>query len=162
MSRPVLFALVLSLVGCRPAPELEHTTKPLPPVQVAWQELHRSATQVLLIARVERRAALTFPLQLSVRLPAGTALVSGRGRLTLPPNAEAAVDEELMTFTYAQTPEDDLELLIDGVAIDVGIHARAAYRFGRSPPQHRVVAPTGPELWVGGKNLGPSVPVKPQ
>ena len=169
MSRPVVIALLL-LVGCKsspppaapPTPVLDHTSQARNPVQVSWQEVRRELTQVELIARVSRLAPLPFPLEVSVALPPGATLIKGRSHFTLAPNAEGATLEEPMVVAYAQTPAGDVELAADGEAIDIGIHARISYRFGRPEPLQPVVKPVGPDLKRGELNLGPSIPISPQ
>jgi hypothetical protein len=167
MSRLVVCALLI-LAGCKssPAPaaspQLDHPDRARNPVQLSWQEVRRGATEVELIARVQRLAPLPFPLEVTLALPAGVTVKEGRARFTLPANTEGATHEEKLTLAYATIPEADVELAADGQAIDLGVHARRAYRFGRPEPLSNVVAPKGPDLKQGEKNFGPSIPIEAQ
>ncbi|MBS1153199.1 MAG: hypothetical protein H6Q89_4897 [Myxococcaceae bacterium] len=170
MSR--LFVLALLLVaGCKspdappvpavPAPP-QTTARPRAPVQLSWQEVRRSATEVELIAQVKRVGRLPFPLEVSITLPPGATLAHGRARFTLAPSAEAAYHQEAVTIRFPSTPEADLELTAEGRTGDLGVHAKVPYRFGRPAPLQPVVAPVGPDLKVGEQNFGPSIPISPQ
>ena len=164
MSRPVVIAFALLVLGgCKSSPPpIEHTERPRNPVQVSWQEVRRGASKAELVARVQRLTALSFPLEVTIALPEGVTLAAGRARFTLPPNAEGTTHDEAVTLAYEKTPAGDAELRADGAAADVGVHARMAYRFGRPGPKSEVVAPGGPDLKAGDRNLGPSVPISPQ
>ena len=159
MSRLVVVAS-LWLIACKstPAP----TARPRSPVQVSWQEVRRDATQVELIARVQRLAPLPFPLEVSIALPEGATLKTGRSRFTLAPNLEGETHDEAMVVAYAKLPEGDLLLAADGQTAEMGVHARMAYRFGRPAPLQDAVAPAGPDLKKGDQNLGPSIPLGPR
>jgi len=170
MSRLVVVVAGLFLsVGCKSSPEApseQRQTPPVvaegrarPPVQLSWKEVELGANQVSLIAQVQR-APLTFPIEVSVALPDGATLTEGRAKFTLAPNAELTTDVEAITVSFAKTPATDLELHADGEVPEMGIHAVVAYRFGRPPPLQPVVKPSGPDLKVGDKNLGPSIPIK--
>src|SRR4051812_26054106 len=102
MNRPSLLVLLL-LVGCKsspPPPEpvgmgpLDHPSRARPPVELVWQEVRRDDTEVELVARIQRFAPVRFPLEVSISLPPGATLKTGRARFTLAPNAENATDLE--------------------------------------------------------------------
>lgn len=164
MSRLVVVASLL-LIACKSSPppvQLDHSSRARSPVQVSWQEIRRDETQVELIARVQRLAPLPFPLEVSVSLPAGATLKTGRARFTLAPNLEGETHDEAIVVAYATVPAGDVELAADGQTAEMGVHARMAYRFGRPAPLQDAVAPAGPDLKKGDKNLGPSIPIGPQ
>jgi hypothetical protein len=111
---------------------------------------------------VQRLAPLPFPLEVSVVLPQGASLKSGRARFTLAANLEGQTHDEALTVAYAKIPEGDIALAADGQTAEMGVHARMAYRFGRPEPLQDAVAPVGPDLKKGDQNFGPSIPLGPQ
>ncbi len=161
--KPVLFSVLL-LVSCASprteAPRKETTVRALSPVRVTWEEVSRTDTEAVVLAKVERVLAMDLPFTLSVDVPAGATVASGRTRLTLLPNTEAVTVTEKITFTFEATPVGDAVLGLDGDTGAMGFHFKVPYRFGRAPPPELAPAATGPAVKKGDKNFGPSIPLK--
>ena len=135
------------------------------PLRVSWARIDdaasaegtESARILTLVTRVEYRAGLAAPQQVSLRLPSGLRLLQGAVRATLPPAAEGEIRELAFTFQYGRAPADDLVLVLDCQQQSQGVHAELAYRFGRPEPRGPMSAATGPALVVGGVDYGRSI-----
>jgi len=155
--------VLLLLAGCANTAEPANATVRLrSPVTVRWEERARSATSAVLVAHVERFTAVPLPLVLRLEVPAGVTVVSGRTKLDLPANAEASDVTERFELAYASPPAADARLRVDGdsASAGLGFHFDVPYRFGRAEPEARPPAATGPTSSKGGRNFGPSIPVK--
>ena len=162
-----LLATMLLLTGCAnttPAPDaarpLDTTVRLQSPLRVSWEELSRTDTGAVVLAKVERLNRLDMPFVLTIELPAGVKAVDGRTQLTLLPNTEAVLVTERLTLAYEAPPAEDAQLKLDGDSGAMGFHYKVPYRFGRAAPEERGPAATGPEPSKGGKSFGPSVPLK--
>jgi hypothetical protein len=163
----VLFgSLVLLSLGCAtqsqsPAPERPATTsRLLSPIRVTWEEVERTDTQAVVLAKIERLLALDLPFSVAVVLPEGVKAVEGRTLLTLLPNSEAVTVTERLVLAYDTAPLSDVVLKVDGETGAMGFHYLVPYRFGRPDPAENTVPATGPVLKKGDQVIGPSVPLK--
>lgn len=161
-----LLAMIL-LAGCAnttPAPEgprpLDTTVRAQSPVRVSWEELSRTDTSAVVLAKIERLNRLDMPFVMTVELPAGVKVMEGRTQLTLLPNTEPVLVSERLTLSYETPPAEDALLKLDGDSGAMGFHSRVPYRFGRAAPEEKGPAATGPAPSKGGKSFGPSIPLK--
>ena len=138
----------------------ETTVRMQSPVRVSWEEVSRSDTQAVVIAKIERLNHLDMSFLMSVELPPGVKAAEGRTQLTLLPNTEAVTVTERLTLTFESPPALDALLKLDGDSGAMGFHYKVPYRFGRPPPEERGPAATGVAPMKGGKSFGPSVPLK--
>lgn len=158
---------MLLVAGCvSPEPEagraepVRSTVRLQSPVKVRWEERSRTAAGAVLVAHVERVTAVPLPLLLRLEVPAGVKVLAGRARLELPANAEASDAAETFELAWAVTPAADARLRVDGESAGLGFHFDVPYRFGRAEPEPRPPAATGPSAGKGGRQFGPSIPVK--
>lgn len=163
----VLFgSLVVLSLGCAtqsqpPAAERPSTTsRLLSPLRVTWEEVERTGTQAVVLAKIERVLAIDMPFAVAVVLPEGVKAVEGRTQLTLLPNSEAVTVTERLVLAYDAPPPGDVVLKVDGETGAMGFHYLVPYRFGRPDPAENTVPATGPVLKKGGEVIGPSVPLK--
>ncbi len=158
---------ILLLAGCAnttPAPEgarpLDTTVRLQSPVRVTWEEVSRTETGAVVLAKIERLNRLDMPFAMTVELPAGVKALEGRTQLTLLPNTEPVLVTERLTLAYEAPPAGDAILRLDGDSGAMGFHYKVPYRFGRPAPEEKGPAATGPAPMKGGKSFGPSIPLK--
>jgi len=161
-----LLAMIL-LAGCAnttPAPEgarpLDTTVRLQSPIRVTWEELSRTDTGAVVLAKIERLNRLDMPFVMTVELPEGVKVMEGRTQLTLLPNTEPVLVSERLTLSYEAPPALDALLKLDGDSGAMGFHYKVPYRFGRAAPEEQGPAATGPAPSKGGKSFGPSIPLK--
>ncbi len=116
-------------------------------------------TTLALVARVERAPGVTAPLELTLALPQGARLVSGKQREVI------TTPERLVHRSYAiaieEVPGDDLLVMASSEAGWWGGRAEAHYRFGRpAPTRARTPQREGPSLSFRGVRLGPAIPAR--
>lgn len=119
-------------------------------------------THVTLVAEIARRGALDLPLELTVRVPPGAALVRGTPQQTLPVSAPGTVTREEFELAYEPSgaPSEDALLVVDAQSASAGFHAEVPYRFGRAPaPVPR--PPRGAPLVVNGVDWGAPIEITP-
>lgn len=162
-----LLATILLLTGCAnttPAPEgprpLDTTVRMQSPIRVSWEELSRTDTGAVVLAKIERLNHLDMSFAMTIELPPGVKAVDGRTQLTLLPNTEPVLVTERLTLAYEAQPSEDALLKLDGDSGAMGFHYKVPYRFGRAAPEERGPAATGVAPVKGGKSFGPSVPLK--
>lgn len=143
-----------------PPPVRDTTVRAQLPVRVTWEEVSRTPTEAVVLAKVVRVLGIDTPLEVSIDVPAGAKLVAGRARFTLSPNVEADTVTEPITFAYEATPTDDAVLKLDADTGAMGMHFKVPYRFGRPPPPENPPKAIGPALKKGDKSFGPSIPVQ--
>jgi hypothetical protein len=167
--KPVLAMMVVVLAACAnstpsPAessrPQIEPTVRMESPVRVTWEEVSRTETQAVVLAKLERVNKLDMSFLMSVELPAGVKVLEGRTQLTLLPNTEAVMVTEKLVLAFESAPAEDAVLKLDGDSGAMGFHYKVPYRFGRPAPEERGPAATGVAPVRNGKSLGPSVPLK--
>lgn len=145
-----------------PAPSLpEPSHGSTSPLDVSWVPGQVSDTRAVLRARVEQRARLAIPLTLRVTMPPGVRMVRGAATIPLPPGTQQAISEYEFEFVYSGMPSDDIMLAVDGDTEAMGVHGRAAFRFGRPEPEGPRPQPSGPPLVIGGRNFGSPVNAAP-
>lgn len=161
-----VLGVMLVLSGCatspvqEPPPKRETTTRLQSPVRVTWEELSRTDTGAVVLAKIERVNHLDMSFLMAVELPAGVKVLEGRTQLTLLPNAEAVTVTEQLTLAFDSAPQGDAVLRLDGDSGAMGFHYKVPYRFGRAAPEERGPAATGVAPAKGGKSFGPSIPLK--
>lgn len=137
----------------------EPTVRLQSPVKVQWEEVSRSGTGAVVVARVERLNAVPVPLLLRVEAPAGVSVKRGRVKVDLPPNAEAGTVSETYEVAFDAPPAGNLVLRVDGDTEGMGFHFQVPYRFGRPAPESPAPAATGPAFQKGGKSFGNTIPL---
>ena len=151
------------------APEPAAMTSALPerlahhaPVRITWNALGVPTVRVplALVARVEYLSTVPAPLEITLRLPAGTTLLRGSTRWVLPPSSPGSIHDTELLLAFATLPTDDLVLVVTLEREGYGLHAEVPYRFGRPEPRRPVPVAEGPSVRLGGRNLGPSVPLR--
>ena len=173
MSKRVLVSMMVSmmvvLTSCANAPSLkESSSRPEitptvcmeSPVCVIWEEISRSATEAIVLAKIVRVNKLDMSFLMTIEMPAGVKVLEGRTQLTLLPNTEAVTVTERLQLAFDAAPSDDAILKLDGDSGAMGFHAKVPYRFGRSAPEERGPSATGVAPVLKGKSMGPSVPLK--
>ncbi|MDP2269326.1 MAG: hypothetical protein Q8K32_01270 [Archangium sp.] len=162
-----VLAVMVFMSACAnstPAPEspkpLDTTVRMQSPIKVTWEEISRTDTEAVVLAKVERVNKLDMSFLMSVELPPGVKLVEGRTQLTLLPNTEAVTVSERLTLSFTAPVEGDAQLKLDGDSGAMGFHAKVPYRFGRPAPDETGPSATGVEPRKGDKKFGPSVPLK--
>lgn len=168
--KPVLVSLVLLSACASSSPpaqsksdavrEIQPTVRLESPIKVAWEELSRSETQAVVLAKVERVNKLDMSFAMEIELPQGVRVLEGRTRLMLLANTEAVTVTEKLILGFDATPAGDAVLKLDGDSGAMGFHYKVPYRFGRPPPEEQAPPATGPAPGKGGKTFGPSVPLK--
>ncbi len=163
--KPVI-AVMMLLCGCatsppqEPPPKIDSTVRIKPPLTVTWEELSRTDTGAVVLAKIERVNRLDMSFLMEVELPAGVKVLEGRTKLTLLPNTEAVTVTEQLTLSFDAAPVEDAVLKLDGDSGAMGFHYKVPYRFGRVSPEEKGPAATGVAPNRGGKDFGPSVPLK--
>jgi hypothetical protein len=168
--RHLILVAALFALACTPSRPMEKVPQPpaitavddgapRAPLQVRWNVLSDAGGRLKVEAVIERRSALRSPVTVMVEVPAGLQLVSGQTTLEVPADAPAGASSLALEFSYTSTPLADLVLVADLAGARMGVHAVASYRFGRPEPTQARPAPTGPSLQVGGRDLGPSIPL---
>jgi hypothetical protein len=130
------------------------------PIKVTWEEVSRTDTQAVVLAKIERVNKLDMPFAMSVELPDGGRAIEGRTQLTLMPNTEPVLITERLTLAYEAAPAGDAQLKLDGDSGAMGFHYKVPYRFGRAAPEETGPAATGVTPRKGDQSFGPSVPLK--
>ncbi len=169
--RIVSLVFVLALVGCAPGtgtarPDPAGTPDPAAtrsapgaPMTVEWLYRGETAGRLTLVARVNRVAPIRIPITVTVSVPPGVRLVSGRSSWIVDGSgATGPVDETLVLEVTRSGPQEVL-LAADAETAHFGVHARKSYALGPTQPK-ALSAPmgSGPALQVGGHDFGPSVP----
>ncbi len=159
--------VAVSCANSTPAPQTNEattgpttTTRLLSPVKVTWEELSRTETEAVAVAKIERVLKLDLPFLVKVQPPEGVTVKEGRTILELLPNKEAVVVTERFVFTFDKAPANDALLFVDGNTGAMGFHFEVPYRFGRAAPEDVSPATSGAPVQVGGKTFGPGVPLK--
>lgn len=154
-------SLPTSRVESRAIPAIEPSQESLSPLEVSWVPGQVSDTRAVLRARVEQGGRLAIPLTLRVTVPPGVRMVRGSASVALPSATQQAVVEYEYEFMYSSVPPDDIVVAVDGDTESMGVHGRAAYRFGRPEPEGPRPQPSGPPLVIGGRNFGSPVSATP-
>lgn len=116
-------------------------------------------TEAQLVARVFVNASADLPVAVTLSLPPGITLRSGRARFTLPSLRAGTTVEERYTIVYAAEPAEPVVLQAHAAGEDFGFHAEARWRFGRpEAPAVRATA-DGARFVLGRHDFGPSVRV---
>jgi hypothetical protein len=135
---------------------------PQTPLHIQWILQSDEGGALQITARIDRLAPLRFPLNVSVRIPDGMALVRGPRAFTVSASDSTGTTDTAYRFRYGKVPADDLVLVADVQNQSFGIHAEDHYRFDRPPPvQARPVA-SGPHLRIGSNDFGPSILISSQ
>jgi hypothetical protein len=159
--------LVVLMTACANSTPAQQESKPVQttvrmqsPIRVTWEEVSRSETQAVVLAKIERLNKLDMPFVMAVELPAGVKAIEGRTQLNLLPNTEPVTVTERLTLGFDTPPSGDAQLRLDGDSGAMGFHYKVAYRFGRAAPEETGPAATGVAPTHAGKSFGPSVPLK--
>ncbi|MBP6833829.1 MAG: hypothetical protein KA978_23790 [Deltaproteobacteria bacterium] len=118
-----------------------------------------SWTEAQLVARVILNASADLPVAVTLSLPPGATLRSGRAQFTLPSLRAGTVVEERYTIVYAAAPAEPVVFRAHAAGEDFGFHAEAQWRFGRPEAPAVRVAADGTRLVLGRHDFGPSVRV---
>lgn len=113
---------------------------------------------VRLTLHIERRGPSTEPLDVSVRLPAGASLAEGLGQETIADTRGTTLTRAL-TIAIQSVPADDVQVTVDAQGQGYGMHATAAYRFGR--PEPKLPQPLSRAQALPGIK-GSSIPIPPR
>jgi hypothetical protein len=128
---------------------------------VEWLLQGESAGRLTLVARVNRNAPLTVPTTVTVTVPAGTRVASGRTSWVIAGSESMGPVDEVIVFDVVQPGAQEIVLAADATGANFGVHAKKSFALG-VPEQGASMPPTpGPSLEVGGRDFGPSVPATP-
>jgi hypothetical protein len=136
-------------------------SSPRAPMTVEWIYQGESGGRLTLVARVNRNAPIRIPATVTVSVPAGVRVVSGRTSWVIEGSESTSPVEETLVFEVVQAAPQEIVLAADAETVNFGVHAKKAYKLGQAPQKGSVPATTGPALEVGGHVFGPSVPAKP-
>jgi hypothetical protein len=162
--RPEATALESTVPDGKRGPELARAAQSSAPkahrapltVSVAGPSRCAAGDELELIITLER--TVVAPIELFVTLPKGAELVRGKLSEALPEGAES-VERRLLIRLPEGVPSDDVEVTAHLQVRGAGAHGRAFYRFGRAEPKLPSPRRAGPSVVVGGKNLGPAIPL---
>ncbi len=112
-----------------------------------------------LVLVVDRRVALSEPVSIAFRVPAGVQLVEPSNGVTLARNDAARVDRVELVLELTSVPTTDLIVIIDSQAVAMGVHGEVPYRFGRPEPIVATPPLAAESLVIGGHDLGRPVVV---
>jgi hypothetical protein len=115
---------------------------------------------LVLEAAVERTGRWVLPVEVRVVVPSGARLASGPEAWTVPGGETPGTDVREIVIELSSLPQQDLRLVIDSQGEAAGVHAEAAYRFGRPEPTVEPPARDGPAVRLGERDLGRSVPLR--
>jgi hypothetical protein len=161
VTRSCLAAVALFASCARPpAAAPPPTTRQETPLTVTWVESERTGTSATLIARVNRRAAVSVPVKVTVEAPKGVTVAGGAMTFFIPASEGPSVTDTPYVVTFAAPPAEDLLLIAEAAGTGFGVHAEDRYRFGRAAPVVAAPEANGTHLQVGGQDLGASVPLK--
>ncbi len=107
---------------------------------------------------VIERAMGNDPLDLSVMPPEGVVLVSGQ-RLERITGDSKRVERFLTVRLTGGVPAADLDVVVDTRGFGYGVHARAAYRFGRKEPKLPQPPREGRPVVIRGRSAGRPIPL---
>jgi hypothetical protein len=141
----------------KPAPSDDEATPPLT-VQIEGPQSPAANSDLDLAIKIVRSRATDVPVALSITLPAGATLITGKSAETIV-DASAATIERRIRVHIGAVPADDLLVAADSKTASSGAHAEKAYRFGRAEPKLPQPTPAGPSLKVKGKGMG-GAPIK--
>lgn len=85
-------------------------------------------------------------------------MLRGPLEFDLSPSPSDRIDTVEYVLALVTVPAADLTLVADAQGTGWGAHAEAPYRFGRPEPTPQGPAAAGPNIIVGGIDLGPAVP----
>ena len=92
------------------------------PVVAMLKAEHEGPDGITFVARIEHRSRYPLPVEVSVRLPRGAALVSGKTAWVVPPKEAPGVDEQ--RFVIRRTKQTgEVVLVADAKAPGFGLHA---------------------------------------
>ena len=153
-------SLLLCLLACAAAKPEAAEESPRAPMAVEW--VAQSQSPLALVARIHRYVEFVAPVNVTVTVPEGLRVVSGRTAFAIPEGTPPGDTDEALVFEIVQPPSKDLVLEADVRGQGFGVHARRAYALVRKPPAAQAPAPASPEkdLQVGERKYGPSVPAK--
>lgn len=174
MRNVISMMLLVLAVGCAPksvparsdaapadAPAPVASSSPRAPMTVDWIRQGESGGRLTLVARVNRNAPIRIPATVTVSVPAGVRVVSGRTSWVIEGSESTSPVEETLVFEVLQAGPQEILLAADAETANFGVHAKKAYKLGQAAQKATVPATTGPALEVGGHDFGPSVPAKP-
>ncbi len=156
MRHPTWLLLLAACAASQPAA----APHPRAPMTVEWVAQEAPAGQLALIARVRRYTSFAVPVAVTVTVPDGLRVVSGRTSFAIAESEPPGTTDEPLLFEVVQQPAQDLLLEADARGADFGVHAKRAWSFGARAAGRNLVAPPakGPALDVGDRHFGPSIP----
>jgi hypothetical protein len=136
-------------------------SSPRAPMTVEWVFQGEAAGRLTLIARVNRTTALQVPTSVTVTVPPGLRVLSGRTLWVIEGSESTVPVEETLVFEVSQPGPQEILLAADAVGVGFGVHAKKVYKLGQAAQKAAAPPSPGPKLEVGGRDFGPSVPAKP-
>lgn len=174
MRNVISMMLLVLAVGCAPkavparsdvgpadAPAPVASSSPRAPMTVEWIYQGESGGRLTLVARVNRNVPIRVPTTVTVSVPAGVKVVSGRTSWVIESSESTSPVEETLVLEVVQAGPQEIVLAADAETVNFGVHAKKAYKVGQAAQKGSVPASKGPTLEVGGHDFGPSVPAKP-
>jgi hypothetical protein len=150
--------------GIVPALSPDLQGSPQAPVVVRWEattEDLRQGGTVTLRLRVERSDGWPLPITVNITVPEGVRVGRGEIQQTLAVNTAPGVEVLVFEIAIDRLPQDDLVAVVDSRSEGAGFHAEPHYRFGRAEPEEEVPVRDGPNVHIGGHDLGPSIRLEP-
>lgn len=146
----------------RPVGAAVEPSSPRAPFVVEWVPQGEVGARVTLVARVNRHIPFRVPIAVTVTIPAGLRIVSGRTNWIIDPSDSVGPVEEVVVVEVVEAGPQEMILAADVEGTGFGVHAKRSYVIGSVPARSatRASTPAGPHLEVGGHDFGPSVPAK--
>ncbi len=120
----------------------------------------RPGQQLTVVLHLALTRALDLPLAVTWTVPQGAKLMQPKVLpLRLQPKRGKVVDLKVR-FSLTGVPADDLLVAVDVNGGDFGVHATAAYRFGRPEPKLPNPMDKAAPVKLRGKGFGTGVPIQ--
>jgi hypothetical protein len=104
---------------------------------------------------------LAVPVEVTIRGPADAQILSGPKQFVIPASPQPYVIEQEIVVSSNGHPMGDLVLEAHAAGPTFGFHAKDAHTFGRHRAAASKPATEGPNLKVGDRDFGASVPMAP-
>lgn len=174
--RNALSLLVLAVsLGCAPRAPLAQsgpgaggepalapaTWSPRVPLTAEWIVQSEAPGRLTLVARVNRAVPLAVPTTVTVTVPLGVRVLSGKTSWVIDASDSTGPVDEVLVLEVQKPEGQEIVLAADAAGSNFGVHAKKVHSLGKPARQAPASPAPGAPLNVGGHDFGPSVPAKP-